>query len=367
MRDSQAIHSGGSGRGIAGSRQPSSKTGKFAASALCNRPKCNAQAGETFPAGRNREVPALVLAESTDLRIREAASRIAQEGFARPVLVGGAPLAGVVVLRPEGDRLDRLTAAFSRMRPEKSPEFARDPLIFSNLLVATGEAEGSLAGVTHPTAAVIRAALLAIGKRPGVSKVSGAFLMEFPDRRPPLLFADSAVIPEPTEDDLVEITLETAATAEALLGEPRLALVSFSTRGSADHPRARRMAAVAERVRALRPNLLVDGELQGDAALVPEIAARKAPGSPVAGRANTLIFPDLGAANLAYKLVERLAGATATGPIVQGLRAPANDLSRGASAGDIVRLARITARQALAVRRVDASTSPAGGPASDTA
>ena len=261
---------------------------------------------------------------------------------------------GIRTLEPRGAPLEQAAELLWAKRRARGMtrtealETARDPLVFANLLVASEEADGSVAGAATSTADVIRAGLLAVGVRPGVSRVSGAFVMEFPDGRPPLLFADGAAIPRPSPSELVEIALLSAETARDLLAmEPRLAFLSFSTRGSADHPDARRMADAARRVRDLRPGLAVDGEMQVDAALVPSVGERKAPESPVAGRANVLIFPDLAAGNIAYKLVERLAGATATGPILQGLAAPVNDLSRGASVPDIIRLARLTARAAL--------------------
>ncbi len=237
------------------------------------------------------------------------------------------------------------------MTKEEALRLIEDPLYLGVLMIKNGDADGEVSGADHSTGDVLRPAFHYVKTAPGISVVSGAFIMILPDKsfgeNGVLIFADGAVHPNPTDKELAEIAIASASTARTLGGfEPKVALLSFSTKGSAKHELVDKVISATRIAQQMAPDLMLDGELQGDAALVEAIGIKKAPGSKIAGKANVLVFPDLNCGNIAYKLVQRLAHAEAIGPILQGMAAPINDLSRGCSVSDIVSMIAITANQA---------------------
>jgi phosphate acetyltransferase len=306
--------------------------------------------------------------EGDDPRVREAAAELAASGTVRPVLFTADPPAnprpGIEWLDPSDPKRSeegvsryaaRLLARNERAQPDrvraKAQSAAGDPLIQAASMLQHGEVDGVVAGCVLPTSAVLRAALHCVGLAPGCSTLSSAFYMVVGQGgagERVLTFTDAGVVPTPTVDQLLDIAASASDARSRIVGdEPCVAFLSYSTHGSADGPDVRRVRAAADRFRELYPDVRSDGELQGDAALVADVRKRKAPDSTLEGAANVLVFPSLDSGNIAYKLVQRLAGATALGPILQGLSAPLNDLSRGASAADIALVSCITALQGM--------------------
>ncbi len=318
----------------------------------------------------------IVLPEGDEIRTLKAANQILADGLAEIYLIGNpeqilslakqnklSKIASKAVLidpvnQPNKEAYAALLYELRKnkgMTPEQAARLVEDPLYLACLMIKNGDADGEIAGARNATGDVLRPALQIVKTLPGISVVSGAFLMFVPDKQYGvdglLIFADCAVMPNPSAQELAQIAVSTAGTTRNIAGfEPRVAMLSFSTKGSAKHEMVDKVTEAVRIAREMCPKLQIDGDLQADAAIVPAVGKSKAPGSPIAGQANVLVFPSLEAGNIAYKLVQRLASAEAVGPILQGMAAPINDLSRGCSVDDIYKMIVITCNQSLGIK-----------------
>ena len=313
----------------------------------------------------------IVLAEGEEDRTLKAASIIMEQGLAKIVLLGNPEVINkkaaefglknindATIIDPKNNPKQQFYAEMlceirksKGMQMDEAMKLVQDPLYLATLLIKNKEVDGEVAGAQNSTGHVLRPAFQIVKTLPGISVVSGAFIMVFKDTKwgdnGVMVFADCAADPNTDENKLAQIAVVTAQTARTIAGiEPRVAMLSFSTKGSAKHELVDKVVNATRIAKEMDPNLVIDGELQADAAIIPSVGAQKAPGSPVAGKANVLVFPSLETGNIAYKLVQRFAGADAVGPVMQGMAAPINDLSRGCSVEDIVSLVAITACQA---------------------
>lgn len=310
--------------------------------------------------GQNKKI---VFPEANDERILKAAVQLRQDQLLEPVFLGdpaqvqakakelALDISGIKILNPQDyDQFDEMVSAFVDRRKgkntaEQAQQMLRDPNYFGTMLVYLDQVDGMVSGAIHPTGDTVRPALQIIKVKPGLTRTSGAFIVQKEQQR--YLFADCAININPSAEELAEIAVTSAKTAKLFDIDPKVALLSFSTKGSAKSDEVTKVAQATKLAQAQAPDLLIDGELQLDAAIVPSVAAQKAPGSKVAGQANVFVFPELQSGNIGYKIAQRFGGFEAIGPILQGLNKPISDLSRGANVEDVYKLAIITAAQAL--------------------